>query len=141
MQTKHPQYFHQMQRIRSTNLSITRSIMPFRSTSFGFSLRAPITVSHNSASLPLNVNQPDGTNAPLIYAAVSAKCFNGGHASRARGCVAHATGDPIPETHDLDLYRRLFEGSLRSRWMAQATVTAPDRHHPGQDGQILLGLP
>src|SRR5690606_2542978 len=33
-----------------------------------------------TVSLPLNINQPDGTNAPLIYAAFSAKCSDDGHA-------------------------------------------------------------
>lgn len=33
----------------------------------------------NTANLPLNINHTDGTNAPLIYAAFSAKCYDDGH--------------------------------------------------------------
>jgi hypothetical protein len=34
----------------------------------------------NTASSPLNINQSDEANAPLIYAAISAKCSDDGQA-------------------------------------------------------------
>ncbi|WP_397586302.1 hypothetical protein, partial [Sphingorhabdus sp.] len=33
----------------------------------------------NTASWPLNINPTDEANAPLIYAAISAKCSDDGH--------------------------------------------------------------
>ena len=40
----------------------------------------------NTASLPLNINKPNETNAPLIYADFSAKCSDDGQLVRRLRC-------------------------------------------------------
>ncbi|MCF8472895.1 MAG: hypothetical protein K9G27_08910, partial [Sphingomonadaceae bacterium] len=50
----------------------------------------------NTASWPLNINPTDEANAPLIYAAISAKCSDDGHrlhrVSKPAGFVATPAG-------------------------------------------------
>jgi 3-hydroxyacyl-CoA dehydrogenase/enoyl-CoA hydratase/3-hydroxybutyryl-CoA epimerase len=71
--------------------------------------------------LPLNINQPDGTNAPLIYAAFSDKCSDDGH--RALTPYLLEAIQMIEEGHD----KQLIDSAAKSFGMPMGPAELADQ--------------